>query len=179
MNRPKTEIATYTNRAQSKMYHHNHYCPQCDYNQQYLSKTNLNALEQYAMNKIYRRDNDLKRLERLENLAFGATQIGDIQTRYQNVENAILSRPKYNTKQSLINNLANYFSGQTTGFTPNLGTYNNYNNLGGFYNNPYLFTPTPSYNNNRFESYSNGIFGGGWGISGQNFGNGSTVRILD
>ena len=163
----------------SSVFSHPHYRHQRNQYNHFLSKNDLNALEQYAMNKSYYRDNDIQRLERLENLAFGATQIGDIHTRYRNVENAILSRPKYNTKQSLINNLANYFSGQATGFTPSFNTSQNYSNLGGFSNNPYMFTPTPGYDNTRFEQYSNGIFGGGWGVSGQNFGTGSSVRILD
>ena len=74
------------------------------------------------------------------------------------------------------NNIANYFAGQATGYTPNITQYNN---LGGFTSNPYAFTPVPGYNNNNFEQYSNGIFGGGWGMSGSNYGTGSSIRILD
>lgn len=178
MNQPKTIISTYeTSRRQNRL--HPPFCPQCNNYNPYLSKNDLNALEKYALNKTYRRENDLRRLERLENLAFGATQSGDIRSRYRNVENAILSRPQYGTKQSLWNNIANYFAGQTTGFTPNLIPYPNYNNLGGFSTNPYAFVPNPGYSNNNIERYSNGIFGGGWGYSGNDYGTGSSVRILD
>ena len=173
MNQPKTIISGYSNPRPST--YNQHHCPQCHYFNQPLSKKDLNALEKYALNKTYRTESDLQRLERLENLAFGTTQYGDMTSRYQNVENAILSRPQYNQKRSVLNNIASYYAGQTTGFTPNLMPYNN---LGGFSSNPYAFTPTPGYNNNSFERYSNGIFGGGWGISGSDYGTGSGVRIL-
>ena len=135
------------------------------------------ALEKYALRKTYGRENELQRLERLENLAFGAVQSGNPVIRFKNVENAILSRPQYNTKQSLLNNVANYFAGQTTGFTPSITSYPNYTNLGGFSSNPYMFTP--KYSNSNYEQYSNGIFGGGWGMRGSDFGTGSSIRILD
>lgn len=141
-----------------------------------ISRSNLSALEKYALRKTYGRESELQRLERLENLAFGAIQNGNPSIRFKNVENAILSRPQYNTKQSLLNNISNYFSGQSTGFTPPIATYPNYTNFGGFTTNPYMF---PKYNNTSFEQYSNGIFGGGWGFSGQDFGTGSSVKILD
>ena len=175
MNQPKTIISTYeVSRRQNRL--HPHHCPECHFNNPYLSSSELNALEKYAMNKTYRRENDLRRLERLENLAFGATQNGDLFSRYKNVEEAILSRPQYRQKQSFLGNLANYFAGQATGFTPSMMPYNN---LGGFTSNPYAFTPTPGYQNNNFEQYSNGIFSGGWGHMGQDYGNRSSVRILD
>ena len=175
MNQPKTIISTYEgSRRQNRL--HPHHCPQCHYNNPYLSSSELNALEKYAMNKTYRRENDLRRLERLENLAFGATQNGDLFSRYKNVEEAILSRPQYKQKQSFLGNLANYFAGQATGFTPSMMPYSN---LGGFTSNPYAFTPNPGYQNNNFEQYSNGIFSGGWGHMGQDYGTGSSVRILD
>lgn len=175
MNQPKTIISSYEgSRRQNRL--HPHHCPQCHYNNPYLSSSELNALEKYAMNKTYRRENDLRRLERLENLAFGAAQSGDIFSRYKNVEEAILSRPKYGTKQSVWSNIANYFAGQATGFTPSMMPYNN---LGGFTSNPYSFTPAPGYQNSNIEQYSNGIFGGGWGHMGQDYGTGSSVRILD
>ena len=99
MNQPKTIISTYEgSRRQNRL--HPHYCPQCHYNNPYLSRNDLNALEKYALDKTYRRENDLQRLERLENLAFGATQSGNLYSRFKNVENAILSRPQYKTKNS-------------------------------------------------------------------------------
>ena len=72
---------------------------------------NLSLLEEYAFNKTYKRDENLKRLERLEELAFGAVQSGDYDTRYRNVETAILSRPKNNyEKKSLLSSIGDYFS---------------------------------------------------------------------
>ena len=163
-----------TSRKQNRLYPK--HCPQCRHQNPFLSPNELSALEKYALNRTYHRENDLARLERLENLAFGSTQYGDIGSRYANVENAILSRPQYKTKNTLLSNLANYFGGQTTGFTPNITPYNS---LEGFTSNPYGFTTSPGYNNNNIEQYSNGIFGGGWGISGSDFGTGSSIRILD
>ncbi len=177
MNQPKTIISTYEgNRRQNRLYPR--LSPQCHHHNPYLSNNDLNALEKYALNKTYGRENDLRRLERLENLAFGATQTGDILSRYENVEEAILSRPKYGTKQSVWSNIANYFAGQATGYTPNLIPYPSYSSLGGFTNNPYTYNPS-GYSNNNFEHYSNGIFSGGWGHMGQDYGTRSSVRILD
>ena len=147
-------------------------CLHCN-NQEHniLPKNGLNALEKYSMNKTFRRDNDLSRLARLEELAFGAEQVGNPITRYQNVETAILSRPQYNTKRSMLSNLANYFVGQATGFTPNL--------------NPSDMTFFPTYsspqnfNNRRYDQYSNGIFSGGYKFSDGGFGNQSVIRMLD
>ena len=124
MNKPNTIIATHEGRYRQSHYpnHHQHYphynCPECHYNGDYLSHGNLNALEKYALNKTYRKESDLTRLERLENLAFGATQLGDLDSRYTNVEQAILSRPKYKTKNSMLGSLANFLAGTPTGYTP-------------------------------------------------------------
>ena len=169
MNTPRTITTTRSN---------NHFMPYYP-NNNYLSRSNLKALEKYALNQTFGRESDLQRLERLENLAFGATQMGNLNQRFKNVENAILSRPKYNTKNSVLKNLANYFAGQATGFTPDIMNYPTYNNLGGFSTFPNSFMPTPRYNNQSFEQYSNGIFGGGWGMRGHDFGTGTGVRILD
>lgn len=177
LNQPKTIIATRSNGLQNQRLHR-HHCPECHYNYN-LTKQNLNALEKHALNKTYNRESNLERLERLENLAFGATQYGDIENRYKNVENAIYSRPQYKTKNSLLSNIANYFSGEATGFTPSLMPYPTYNNIGGFSSNPYMYRPNNGFNNNTFEQYSNGIFGGGWGHSGHDYGTGSSIRILD
>jgi hypothetical protein len=189
MNKPSTIIATHEGRYRQSHYpnhpqHYPHYnCPECHYNGDYLSHGNLNALEKYALNKTYRKESDLTRLERLENLAFGATQLGDLDSRYANVEQAILSRPKYKTKNSILSNLSNYFTGTPTGFTPSLNNFYN-SSLGlppglGFTNFGGDFLPTPGYMNQNFEQYSNGPFNSGWGMSSHNYGAGSSVRILD
>lgn len=171
MNQPKNIVGAHIN-PQRRYYNRSH-CPGClNYN---IPNSNLGALERYALKKNYNRESDITRLERLENLAFGATQIGDPATRYQNVENAILSRPQPNYKRSFLGNIANYFSGQATGFTPSITNFNdNFTQFGGM-----SLMPAPGYNNRNFEQYSNGIFGGGWGLSEQNYGSGSSVRILD
>lgn len=172
-----TTVAPLHSPYRSQRYHRNTHCPTCHNHTSYLSRNNLNALEKYALNKTFNRESELQRLERLEDLAFGSIQEGDLVSRYKNIENAILSRPKTTAKSSVLNNLANYFSGQTTGFTPSLIPYPSYNNLGGFSTTPYGYGP--NYNSQRIEQFSNGIFGGGYGFSGSNFGNGSSIRILD
>lgn len=139
----------------------------------HLSSKDLSALERYSMNKTYTKEYPMQRLERLENLAFGATQNGDLQTRYKNVEEAILSRPSNAginvNRRSLLRNMANYFAGQPTGLTPSVivPNYNTYSPVYG-----------PNYANQRYEQFSNGIFGGGYNLMQQNFGNGSSIRIL-
>lgn len=176
MNKSRT-IMTGSNRPRINNYN-GYYNPYYDGNMQYYRQNpyyeynrNLNELERYAFNRNYRRESNLQRLERLESLAFGAIQNGDIASRYRNVENAILSRPQNNYKRSVIGNIANYFAGQATGITPSIGDYAS---LSGFstYSNP-------NYNNQRYEQYSNGIFGSGWGLENQSFGNGTRVQILD
>lgn len=185
MNQPKTYYSTHKtqNNVLQRYNRHRKPCPQCHPHRRYnpyryqgdqnIPNNNLNALEKHALNKTYTRENDISRLERLENLAFGATQYGDLESRYRNVENAILSRPQYNVKRSIIGNIANYFAGQPTGLSPSFSP--TMTQFGGYSN----FNPTPRYSNNNFEQYSNGIFGGGWGISGHDYGSGSSIRILD
>lgn len=183
MNNPSYTIATYEgSRRQNRLYPT--HCPQCHSNNPYLSNNELSALEKYALNKTFRRESDLTRLERLENLAFGATQIGDLNSRYANVEQAILSRPKYKTKNSILGNLANYFAGSATGYTPSISNqfYNTTMGLPaglGFSNFGNHFYPTPGYMNQNFEQYTNGPFSYGYGMSNHNYGTGSSVRILD
>ena len=160
-------------------YHHiNKYRPAYRQNSAYhyntTSFSDLNALERYTLNKNYSRESDLERLQRLEMEAFGAIQSGDINSRYDNVRTAILSRPKQNYRTSILRNIGNFFSGQLTGFTPS------------FYNDPFFspdlgFTNTPypsSFGNQSVTQYS-GPFGSGYHIN--NFGTGSSagVKILD
>jgi hypothetical protein len=143
------------------------------------SNTNLNALEKYAFNRIYSRETNLQRLERLESIAFGAVQQGDIDTRYQNVEKAILARPKndYYKKQGLFNVVRDYYKGVTTGITPSV-TYQGltpYDTPYDIYNNSY----NPTYGTQRIDNFSNSIFGNGYRVLNQNFGTGSSVKIID
>ena len=185
MNQPKTYYSTIKPQNQILQRYNSHRkpCRECyphrrhnPYKYQgysYIPNDNLRALEKYALNKTYSRESDIHRLQRLENLAFGSIQSGDLETRYKNVENAILSRPQYNVKRSIIGNIANYFAGQPTGLSPSFAP--SMTQFGGYSN----FNPIPRYSNNNFEQYSNGIFGSGWGISGHDYGTGSSIRILD
>ena len=75
-------------------------CPQChshNYYHQPIKINNLKRLEKHVFDRTFNNEDDITRLERLENLAFGAIQDGDLSTRYHNIESAIYSRPKYKT----------------------------------------------------------------------------------
>lgn len=172
------------NNYNNKIY--NQHCPHCHSNNFYhrpIKINNLKKLERYAMNQTFANEDDITRLERLENLAFGAIQNGNFNNRYANVESAILSRPKYKTKNTILNTLSNIITGQATGFTPNITTnelngHDNFAPFGGDYFSPTI-RPYPSYNNNMVEQYSNGIFSGGWTNLGNDYGTGSSIRMLD
>jgi hypothetical protein len=126
---------------------------------------NLSILENYVFKKSYKKESPIKRLERLENIAFGSIQQGDIDLRYKNVEQAILSRANYDNykRNSILNTLGNYFGGQVTGFTPSVFPQYPYNNYG----------------TQRIDQFSNGIFGNGYRVYNQDFGNNSSVKIID
>ena len=183
MNKPKIITSSYEgSRRQNRLYPT--HCPQCHRNNPYLSSNELSALEKYALNKTFKRESDLARLERLENLVFGATQSGDLGSRFANVEQGILSRPKYKTKNSALGNLAEIFTGRPTGYTPSITDNIFIPQMGlpaglGFSNFGTNFYPSPGYMNQNFEQYSNGPFSQGWGMSNHNYGTGSSVRILD
>ena len=131
--------------------------------------SDLNDLEKYTFNKNFFRENDLTRLERLEKRAFGETQQGDIITRYNNVRNAILSRPKQNYKTSLLRSIGNYFGGQVTGLTPSLNSNN--------YDTNSHFTVFP-YGNSSVTNYSN-PWGSGYRVDNYGINTGAGVHILD
>ena len=127
--------------------------------------TELSALEKYAFDRSYARENNLDRLQRLEMQAFGAIQQGDFDTRYDNVRNAILSRPKAHTNSSVWRNIGDYFSGQMTGFTPQINTSGNYY--------------TPTFGRSTFVESSSPF--GGRTIRTGNYGmsSGTGITILD
>ena len=193
MNSPNTVVSSYQPR---RVNNYNNFSPR-----------RLDSLERYVLKKRFARESNLSRLERLEELAFGAVQTGDYLTRYNNVENAILSRPNYGYRRSVLGNIANFFSGQLTGFTPgimtqpsvltqdltpayipglNNGFGTNYSpfNMGNspvnsnFISPPSNFFETAGYGNTSQEGYSNG-FGSGYGIRSENFNSGVGVKILD
>ena len=138
--------------------------------------SDINALEKYSFNKNFQRESDLERLQRLEMQAFGAVQSGDINRRYENVRNVILSRPNYNnTRTSFLRNLGNYFSGQMTGYTPS------FNSTYSPSFNPFTtssFVPPTTYGNQSFTQISS-PFGGGYRINNYGTGSSSGIRILD
>ena len=152
--------------------------PNCNYA---MYRNGLSALEKYALKKNYGGESELNRLERLEMLAFGAVQNGDVGERFSNVESAILSRPQYDgQKKSFLNKLGNYFLGEATGTTPTLmpglspAYMQGYGPFGG-----YNFMQPQGFSNSTVESYSNGLFGSGYSITGNDYGGGSSVKILD
>mgnify|MGYP004657811591 FL=1 len=166
---PRNTISTRNSARQYNNFRNNYNGYQNTYNR--LDNSNLSALEQYALRRNYNRQNDITRLERLEELAFGSVQEGDINSRYENVEKAILARPQmtYNNG-SILDKISNFFIGNPTGFTPSITPNSFYNRNSAFY---------PAYNNGYAESYSNGIFGRGYHQFGNDYGYGTGVRILD
>ena len=157
-------------------YYNPYYAPQAYYGGDYIPRRSfrrntsafydINDLERYAMNKNFTKDSDRVRLERLETLAFGAVQEGDIYTRYDNVRNAILTRPKQNYKTSILRSIGDYFSGQLTGYTPSLTT----TSTPDFYSSDY----GKSLNTGYSTPWSRGYRTNNYGI-----GSGSGVHILD
>lgn len=147
-------------------YYGGDYVPNRAYQRRNSVFSDINDLERYALKRNFTRDSDRIRLERLETLAFGAVQEGDIYTRYDNVRNAILSRPQQNYKTSLLRNISDYFSGQLTGFTPSLQqTQSNY---------PYSSDFGQSSTTQYVTPWGRGIRTNNYGIS-----SGSGVHILD
>ena len=145
-------------------------------NNNYISTSSfsdLGALEKYTLDKTFSRDSDIARLERLEMEAFGAIQQGDINSRYENVRSAILSRPKQNYKTSWLRSIGNLFGGQMTGFTPSI------DNDPFFSNSTLSSTPYPTtYGNSSVTQFSR-PFGGGYRINNYGTGSGCGVKILD
>ena len=193
-----TRRPVYNNRFNNRQYHRPptryynnrrpYYRPNNFYNNAYNQRrffhprrssfSDLSALEQYTLNRNFTRESDLERLQRLEMQAFGAVQQGDINTRYDNVRNAILSRPKNNYRTSLIRNIGNFFGGQLTGFTP---SFNSSFDDDPFFSSNSSFTTTqfPStFGSTSTTGYSS-PFGKGYRVN--NFGTGSStgIHILD
>ena len=167
----------YNNRYNMRRYYNNAYPRRRIFNNNRYytmsSLSDLGALEKYTLNRNYSRESDLQRLERLEMQAFGAIQSGDINSRYDNVRSAILSRPKQNYKTSFWQNVGNFFGGQLTGFTPSL------DNDPFFSNSSFASTPYPTtYGNSNITQFS-GPFGSGYRLNNYGTGSGCGVKILD
>ena len=133
----------------------------------YSRFSDINELERYAMNRNFTRDSDITRLERLETLAFGAVQHGDINARYENVRGAILTRPKQDYKTSLIRSIGDYFAGRLTGYTPNI-------NQDDFDSDMY----SSSFGKSSAVNYSSS-WGSGYRTNRYGNGSGMGVHILD
>ena len=186
MNNSNITVSDYGDSIRSSR---NSHCPDCYANGNYyrqfnkpIPKSSLKKLEKYVWGRNFSNENDLSRLERLEELAFGAIQAGDYTTRYNNVASAIMSRPKYKTKNNFLSSLGSIITGQATGLTPNITTqelngYDRFAPFGGDYFAP-GYRGLPSYGNNMVEHYSNGLFGGGWGSFHNSTGTGSGITIL-
>ena len=149
-------------------YYGGDYIPNRRYKKNRSVFSDINDLERYAMNRNFTGDSDLKRVERLETLTFGAIQEGDIYTRYDNVREAILTRPKQNYKTSILRSISDYFSGQLTGFTPSVTSNQNSNNF---------FSDTP-YSQSSYTQYRS-PWGSGYRTKDYGIGNSSGVHILD
>jgi hypothetical protein len=152
-------------------YYGGYYNPRSRYVRNYGSRfADINDLERYATGKNFFRESDITRIERMELIAFGAVQEGDINSRYANVRNAILSRPKQNNKTSLLKSIGNYFTGQMTGFTPSVDSYSN--------SGLFPFADDTNFGKSSYSDYSSP-----WGSGQQynNYGTGSTtgIHILD
>lgn len=132
--------------------------------------TDINDLERYATGKNFFRESDITRIERMELLAFGAIQEGDINSRYANVREAILSRPKQNYKSSILKSISNYFTGQMTGYTPPINTYNTTDSVFPFLDN--------SFGKSTITDYSS-PWGKGYKINNYGTGSSAGVHILD
>lgn len=158
-----TEAPYYNPYYAPQAYYGGNYVPHRRYTKNRSVFYDINDLERYAMNRNFTKDSDLTRIERLETLAFGAVQQGDIYTRYDNVRNALLSRPKPNYKTSFLRGLSNYINGQLTGFTPQLD--NSY---------PYA----SDYNKQSYTEYSS-PFGKGYKTNSYGYNNNSGIQFLD
>lgn len=187
MNKPKVTVSDYrTPHYYRRNWHKPGYLTNGNYYRQSyrpIPINSLNKLEKYVFDKSYRNEDELSRLERLENIAFGAIQNGDIESRYRNVESAILSRPNHNYKRSIWSNIGSFLTGQATGITPSIVSQDltGFDNFANYGNNMYLpgFRSMSGYGNSTFEQYSNGMFSGGWGNFHNNYGSGGSVKILD
>lgn len=186
MNNSNVTVNDYRNKVRNYRRQH---CPTCHSNGEYyrqfnrpISKSGLKKLEKHVWGRHFSNESNLERLERLEEIAFGAVQSGDLNRRYENIESVLLSRPAYKTRENIISTLGNIVFGQPTGFTPNitsqeLNGYDQFAPFGGDYFAP-GYRGLSSYGNNMVEHYSNGLFGGGWGSFHNSTGTGSGVRIL-
>ncbi len=140
----------------------------------YGNFTDMSALEKYAFNKNYYGESNLRRLQRLESLAFGAIQQGNFDSRYEKVKEAILSRPQNTTKTSVLRSISNYFAGQLTGFEPPINGY-----YAGDFQNSQFYDNLPSNYGRTINDYSRSPWGSRYGTYNYGSGSGTGIQILD
>lgn len=151
-----------------------------------ISNAALARLENRVFNQNYANYNPENRIERLEQKLFGATQSGDLTTRYQTLLMAARNYKQVNPYvpnqivqtgwRGILGGLGNSMMGSMTGFTPPINPcYDNFNN------------PNTGFNNyNQFNNYANpgGMYRGyrsnqGYYDSLRNYGSGAGVTILN
>lgn len=174
-----------------------------------ITKKDLSKMEAKIFNQNYNQDDTQNRIERLEEQIFGATQSGDITSRYETLRTAINN---YKSNQNATNYYQNplsttqggwkgavgslgrmllggYGGGYMTGFTPQIDPfYDSQYGMNSGYNTGYN-----NYNNglnngyNNFAGMSNpgyGMYNGnrsnhGYSDTFRNYGSGSRVTILN
>jgi hypothetical protein len=159
-----------------------------------ISKGALSKMESRFFSQNFPQVSPQRRIERLEQQVFGATQSGDINSRYEALKmatknynrnmnnNAYDSNNPNNVTQTgwkgITGNSGNsFFGGSMTGFTPPINpysgsSYNTYNS----YANPY---PASGYGMNRRNGVNRGLNGFSYNDSSTDYGTGSGVTILD
>jgi len=113
-----------------------------------LAPNAISALERSMFNRVWKQDDNLTRIQRLEQQVFGSVQHGDLNSRYQRLQNTINNQYYYPNNYSGYNttpqkgfwgNLVNSFAGGAlTGITPGISGVNMidpfYTGGNGYYN---------------------------------------------
>lgn len=138
-----------------------------------ISKNGLTKLESKLLDRTYPQDNPQNRIERIEQTLFGATQSGDLLTRYNTIKSAAANANKMsaNPYDSIYQDgmptpktgLKGFFGnigsalmggglmgGTMTGFTPSIDPYGTC----GMYGNPYGGGLYNQYGSNRYGGFN-------------------------
>lgn len=142
-----------------------------------ISKNTLSAIENKVLKKNYSQNDVENRIERLEQQIFGASQSGELTSRFETLkaaakdynpnpymndynQNPFANTPKNGGLRNVVRNLGNMMmgGGMMTGFSPSIVDPFNGGNNG--CNNAYGNNNSNSYNNNANNGlYSNGYNG--------------------
>ncbi|MEI8129349.1 MAG: hypothetical protein WCG95_06995 [bacterium] len=151
-----------------------------------ISKNVLSGIESQILNQDYPQNSPERRIERLEQQLFGATQSGEIDTRYkalmaaskgykknnQNYSDLMMPQAGWKNIAGVIGN--SLLGGTMTGFTPPINPYyDNYNNNYNNYNNRYNSYPS------GYGAYQGYRSNHGYSDNFKNYSNGTGVTILD